>query len=211
MQSENKTTDQPKPSFIEIARRAQIIECAIDAIAELGFAQASLAQIAKRAGISTGVILYYFDGKDELIRAVSDHVYATGEGFVRRKAEQQETARQALLDTFIGATVDFIGAYPNYSHALMNIARSGRREPGERLIDPALNAALEAGLASILRWGKESGEFRPFSTPVMVASIIDSIDAILPQLVRDPNLDLKAYARELVELFDRATRADSPG
>ena len=44
----------------------------------------------------------------------------------------------------------------------------------------------------------------------MVVSIIESIDAIPPQLVRDPNLDLDAYARELIELFDRATRADTP-
>ena len=57
MRSKIQTIDQggasERQSFIEIARRKQIIECAIDAIAELGFAQASLAQIAKRAGVST--------------------------------------------------------------------------------------------------------------------------------------------------------------
>jgi TetR/AcrR family transcriptional regulator, fatty acid metabolism regulator protein len=209
MSSEIETIDQPKPSFIETARRAQIIECAIDAIAELGFAQASLAQIAKRAGVSTGVILYYFAGKDALIRAVAAHVYTAGEAFVRPKAERQANAREALLGTFITATVDFFAAHPNYGHALMNIVRSGRTDAGAPLIDPALNAGREAGCAEILTWGQESGEFRAFSVPVMAASIIESIDAIPPQLVRDPDLDLDAYARELVELFDRATRADA--
>jgi len=209
VQSEIQTADQPKPSFIETARRAQIIECAIDAIAELGFAQASLAQIAKRAGVSTGVILYYFAGKDELIRAVAAHVYATGEAFIRSKAEQQ-TAREVLLHTFIAGTVAFIAAHPNHGHALMNIIRSGRMGGGAPRIDPGLHASREVGCAEILTWGQRSGEFRPFSVPVMVVSIIESIDAIPPQLVRDPNLDLDAYARELIELFDRATRADTP-
>ena len=35
------------------ARRAQIVTAAIDTIAELGYGNASLARIAKRAGISS--------------------------------------------------------------------------------------------------------------------------------------------------------------
>ena len=42
-------------SFIEKARRTQIVECAIETIAEVGYAQASLGQIAKRAQISKGL------------------------------------------------------------------------------------------------------------------------------------------------------------
>ena len=49
MGSENNTGDQDAPSFIETARRRQIIECAIDAIASVGYSQASIAEIAKRA------------------------------------------------------------------------------------------------------------------------------------------------------------------
>src|ERR1700678_447656 len=106
MRSNYQTADQGRQSFIEAARRAQIIECAIDAIAELGFAQASLAQIAKRAGVSTGVILYYFAGKDELIRAVGAHVFATGADFISPPVNAQTTARAAIR-SFIEASVAF--------------------------------------------------------------------------------------------------------
>lgn len=41
-----------RPSFIEAARRTQLIAYAIETIASLGYAQASLAHIAKLAGIS---------------------------------------------------------------------------------------------------------------------------------------------------------------
>ena len=51
MRSENGKSGQPKDrTFIETARRAQIVAAAIDTIAELGYGQASLARIAERAG-----------------------------------------------------------------------------------------------------------------------------------------------------------------
>ena len=50
------------------------MECAIDAIAELGYSNASMAEIAKRAGVSKGVISYHFAGKRELIEQVVNTV-----------------------------------------------------------------------------------------------------------------------------------------
>ena len=209
MRSETQTVDQPKPSFIETARRAQIIECAIVAIAELGFAQASLAQIAKRAGVSTGVILYYFAGKDELIRAVSAHVFATAESLIGPPVNAQTTARAALR-TFIQADVAFLTTHPNHPRAIMNIIRAGRTADGAPAFDRAVDEPRHSGFRSILEWGQRDGEFRPFSVGVMAETIIEALDAIPAQFAANPDLDLDDYAAELVELFDRATRADPP-
>lgn len=209
MHSEIQMDAQPKASFIETARRAQIIECAIDAIAELGFAQASLAQIAKRAGVSTGVTLYYFAGKDELIRAVVAHVYATGEALISPRVNGQASPRAALL-AFIEASVDFIAAKPNHTRAVMNIIRAGRADANGSVFDPVVDEPRQAGFRGIFELGQQNGEFRAFSIDVMVATVVEALDAIPPQLASNPSLDLPAYARELVELFDRATRADAP-
>src|ERR1700761_6121582 len=96
MRSNSVTDDQSRRSFIETARRAQIIDCATQAIAELGFAQTSLAKIAKRAGISTGVISYYFAGKDDLIAEVVVHVFDAGADFIRARVGDPPTARETL-------------------------------------------------------------------------------------------------------------------
>jgi len=202
MRSNSQTSDQGRQSFIEAARRAQIIECAIDAIAELGFAQASLAQIAKRAGISTGVISYYFAGKDDLIREVAAHVYDVGRIFIEPRVLQQPDARSAL-HAFIEAGVDFIGAKPRYPVAIMNISRAGGEGPR---FDHSIEEPRRAGYTRILGWGQEAGLFRNFDIPVMVATIIEALDFIPHRLIVEPDLDLAAYARELVTLFDLATR-----
>jgi AcrR family transcriptional regulator len=203
MHSEISLTDQPRRSFIETSRRAQIIDCAVDAIAELGFARASLAQIAKRAGVSTGVILYYFAGKDELIREVAAYVFTAGEAFMRSRVDASEP-RAALL-TFIKACVAFIAANPKNVLAVMNILRAGCTDSGAPRFDPAVTRPRQEGFAAILAWGQAIGVFRPFAIPIMVTTIIEAVDAIPPELAANPSLDLNAYADELAMLFDHAT------
>jgi AcrR family transcriptional regulator len=208
MQSKNISIDQEQRSFIETARRAQIVECAIEAIAELGFAQASLAQIAKRAKVSTGVILYYFATKEDLIREVGAHVFKAGEDFVRPRVDiHQDKARDALL-SFIAANVDYIASHPRNALALMNIMRAGRLESGATRVDPAIEEPRKTGFRSILEWGQRTGEFRALDVRVMSVTIIEALDVIPSLLAAEPDLDLNAYGKSLVELFDRATRSD---
>ena len=201
--------DQERRSFIETARRAQIVECAIEVIAELGFAQASLAQIAKRAKVSTGVILYYFATKDDLIREVGAHVFKAGEEFVRPRVDiHQDKARDALL-TFIAANVEYMAANPKNALALMNIMRAGRTENGTTRVDPAIEEPRKMGFRSILEWGQRTGEFRALDVRVMTVTIVEALDVIPSLLAAEHDLDLKAYGKSLVELFDRATRSDN--
>src|SRR5260221_2115348 len=157
MQSEKETLDQDKRSFIETARRAQIIECAIETIAELGFAQASLAQIAKRAKVSTGVILYYFATKDDLIREVVAHVFTAGETFIRRVVNLDQPNAAAALRAFIEEAIAFIAANPKNVLAVMNVIRAGRTENGAPRFDPAIQEPRRAGFRAILEWGQRAG------------------------------------------------------
>ncbi|MFT7703502.1 UNVERIFIED_CONTAM: TetR family transcriptional regulator, partial [Salmonella enterica subsp. enterica serovar Typhimurium] len=41
-------------------RRRQLIDATLDAINEVGMHDATIAQIARRAGVSTGIISHYF-------------------------------------------------------------------------------------------------------------------------------------------------------
>jgi AcrR family transcriptional regulator len=209
MNSKTATAVQERRSFIETARRLQIIECAIEVIAELGFAQASLAQIAGRAKVSAGVILYYFDGKDDLIREVGAHVFRSGQAFIEPLVDAELSSARSALRAFIEASVAFIAANPKSVLAFMNIVRAGRTESGAPRFDPAIEEPRKTGFQTILEWGQRSGEFRPFDVDVMVVTIIEALDVIPQRLAANPDLDLGPYACELTELFDRATRSDA--
>ena len=82
------------------------------------------------------------------------------------------------------------------------------RDPaGGPTYDADTDVVVVTPLQEILLAGQQSGEFRPFDAFVMATTIQRSIDG-LPFLLRGkPDLDLVAYADELSELFDLATRA----
>src|SRR5580693_7433483 len=69
-----RSTPERDGTFTERARRGQIVECAIELIAERGYGDTSIAKIAERAGIAKSVVLYHFVSKEELVGAVVTQV-----------------------------------------------------------------------------------------------------------------------------------------
>ena len=55
-------------------RKRQLIDATIATIAEHGFGEATIARIARRAGLSPGIIAHYFGGKDALLAATMRHL-----------------------------------------------------------------------------------------------------------------------------------------
>ena len=85
----------------EEARRDQLIEVAIDCLADLGFTGSTLAQIAGRAGVSTGLIAHYFEDKDGLLEAAFRRLSRTVRDAVRLKLSVARTPLeriQAIID-----------------------------------------------------------------------------------------------------------------
>lgn len=58
----------PKTGMREI-RRAQLIDATLESISEAGISGTTLATVAQRANISTGIVSHYFGGKDDLLEA----------------------------------------------------------------------------------------------------------------------------------------------
>ena len=50
------------------ARRTQLIEATIDMLAEKGFSNLTISDVAKKAGLSHGIVNFHFTSKDELLR-----------------------------------------------------------------------------------------------------------------------------------------------
>ena len=107
MSNKSKTTKQKEMSFIEKARRTQIVECAIETIAEIGYAQASLGQIAKRAKISKGVISYHFANKEELLDQIAIEYYTAWQSYIAPLIEAQKSPTE-MLRVYIESNLTFI-------------------------------------------------------------------------------------------------------
>ena len=211
MRSGSRQTRTPR-TFTEAARRAQIIEAAIDTIAEVGFARASLARIGERVGISKGLIGYHFAGKDDLIKQVVIDVVEAGRAYILPRVFA-ESSGPAMLRAYIESNLAFMREHRNYMVAVVEILRngafttdSGRRVDGQD-VDVAAHL-LKEQLARLQAEGELRSDFDP---GVMAVAIRATIDVVPQRLVRDPDFDIDSYSREVITIFDLATRAkDTP-
>lgn len=189
-------------TFTESARREQIVQAAIETIAELGYAKASFTQIARRAGLSsTGLISYHFAGKQELVGQVVASLYRRIQAFMAERLDDQPNARAALR-AYIEGNIAFAGTHRVQMAALLDIFTSGALD-----YDASAERAAVSPLERILRWGQDTGEFRRFDVRVMATSIQRSVEGPTFLLAGEPGLDLESYTSELVMLFDLATGA----
>ncbi len=199
-------------TFTETARRAQIVAAAIDTIAELGYGQASLARIAETAGTSKGVIIYHFGGKDELIRELVAELVARGVAYMEPRIEAAPGGA-GKLRAYIESNLAFMRENRNHVVAIVEIALNARAADGSRLYDFSIQDAGVAALQGLLAYFQGTGEFRAgFDPHVMAMAIRAAINAVPAQLARDPALDIDHHAREIADMFHRATRPrESPG
>jgi AcrR family transcriptional regulator len=202
MQARDSLGEQAGRTFTEAAWRVQIVAAAIEVIVEQGYAAASFAQIARRAGLSsTGLISYHFAGRGDLVRQVVTDVLTEFAEFVRPVVDA-ETNAAGVLRAWWEANVAFMRDHRAQLIVLMEI-RSNAKELGA--VADAFEHDLQA-LEQLFREGQEAGEFRTFDPRVMAVAVRSVRDGLLREFAARPELDLDACARDLVMLFDLATR-----
>ena len=106
-------------TFTELARRAQIAGCAAEAIAEVGYADASMAEIARRAGVAKSVVSYHFSDRAELMGEVLRTALATYAKFMEPRmagatsvSDKLRAYRARLVQ--LNALIRKFGARPIY-------------------------------------------------------------------------------------------------
>lgn len=204
-----RSKDQESRTFTEGARRAQIVDCAIEAVAELGYPQASVRKIAQQVGVAMSVVLYHFANKDELVEAIVAEIYRSTIA-VMIPAVEAETTAAGKLRAYIRANMTFINSHRSQQVALAEIWSNYRSSTGRRLHEVGLNPEIQGDLAkldpeSIFRQGQDAGEFRPFPAPVMAVALRGALNGAVAEVLRDPGFDVLGYGEEMVTVFDLAT------
>ncbi|MBW7458679.1 TetR family transcriptional regulator [Paenibacillus sepulcri] len=194
-----------KQSFITEARRTQIVDAAITTLDEIGYVHASLAQIAKRAGISTALISYHFKDKNDLMDQTLIMLVTDAAAYVLERTRAAATAREKL-HSFIAASLAYQATRPKHNTALIEIvfhARTPDNIPYYKLSDDEEEPLLHE-LHQILYDGQSSGEFREFNVHVMASAIQGAIGEYTAHSGIAGKVDLESYNAELAVLFDKA-------
>lgn len=195
-------SEQPR-TFTESARRSQIIGCAIEALSEVGYSGASLAEIARRASVSKGVVLYYFAGKDNLLEQVVIDVYSrAGEAIAALVATASNAA--AKVSGYLEANLRFVAAHTADVRAVVEIVTNARRPDGGHKFAPQGEDPVLAHFEQLLIEGQRSGEFSDFDARSLAVMIRGAIDTASGRLAADPSFDIESYTQELVTVVGLA-------
>lgn len=195
-----------KQSFIGEARREQIIEATIQTLDEIGYVKSSLAQIAKRAGISTALISYHFEDKNDLMNHLLAKLLEESTLSILKRVHQ-ETTPERKIEAFITESLMYQGTHPERNTALIEIifnARTPENVPYYKLSDE--NDTLMDELKAILHEGQTSGSFGDFNTDIMASMIQGAIGEYMFHSTITKKMNWETYSKELVKVINQSLK-----
>ncbi len=195
-------------TFIEQARRKQIVAAAIDVISEDGFKAASVARIAERANISKSLVLYHFKNKDELLRQTLFDTIGMLSQQVTKDIDFTASAVE-VLPQLVHRSAQIGVQYARSRRAVDQIiANLGHPAQGKPTLSPLDAEPLIAGIEQLFIAGKTQGVFRAdLNTRIMAITYQSAIEAMHRHFDIHPEADITEYADELVDILLRGAQA----
>lgn len=162
-------------------RHQEILDAAARVITGRGLAETRISDIAEQAGVSPGLILYYFESKDRLLAEAltyaNDQFYLRTSREIRRMPSAIDQFRR-LVDLSVPGYLPEYGRLDEWAlwievwvRALRDAEMAKDRE--------VLDERWRSQLADIIRVGKDSGEFTSDTDvddlALRLASLIDGL------------------------------------
>jgi AcrR family transcriptional regulator len=177
------------PKRLEGEKARRIIEAMRTSVGTRGAAGSTFDHVAREAGVSRGLLHYYFGSKEQLLVEV-----------VRRDCEariaamDEGIARATSVDEIIAALVhgleDFIEGEPGSPAVIYELLSESRRSEDIRSELAELYRRWRADLAEELRAKEREGIVRLESDPEAVASMLFALgDGFGIQVLSDPDWD----------------------
>jgi AcrR family transcriptional regulator len=164
-------------------RRKQMLQAALEVIAERGYADTRIADVAERAGTSPALVIYYFKTKDQLlteaIRFAEDSWYETG------------TSRMAGIDTAAGRLEELVAmsclpeadTEPHDSWLVwLDVWAQAVRHPEVGGVRQKFDERWRETISSLVLEGQEAGEFGPVDPAEFAVTLSALLDGFSVQI-----------------------------
>jgi AcrR family transcriptional regulator len=181
------------------ARRVQILRAALEVIADRGFSETRVADVAERAEVSSGLVIYYFKTKDQLL---TEAMRFTEDAWYEEGARRMASAPSALARLQEIVTMTFLSD-PAASRSGTSV--DGPAEPWALWLDLwALSVRNEqvaavreefddhwrATIGQVVRDGIAAGEFADVAVEEFAIAFSALLDGLAIQVaLRDATVD----------------------
>jgi AcrR family transcriptional regulator len=194
------------PASTEDGRRSRdrVLKAALDLIIEAGIDQVRIAEVARRAGMSSGQVMYYFTSKEHMLLetlAWQEHQ----DGMRCRAALAKVNGAWRQLERFIQLFLPAAPPDPSWILWLEAWARAPHDKQVSRFLEELLNPWRDA-LADIVARGVAEGAFTP---PAAIDDFTQRFIAVLDGLAIQRLQQMQGSSRKhLTELALHAARLE---
>lgn len=156
---------------MEPIRRAALVKATIEEVGRKGSLDVTVAHIARRAGVSSGLAHHYFGGKEDLLFAAMRHILGLYGASVRAELARAQTSHDRLA-AIIRASFGPENFEPQVIAAWLSFYVHAQSDPGARRLLGIYQARLASNLTHALR---------PLA-PGAAADLADAIAALIDGL-----------------------------
>lgn len=112
-------------------RQRQLIDATLATINDVGLHYATISQIAKRAGVSTGIISHYFGDKNGLLEATMRDITSKLQlAILGRLRQLTQASAEERLNAIVDANFDETQVHPAVAKAWLDFWASSLHQPG---------------------------------------------------------------------------------
>jgi AcrR family transcriptional regulator len=177
---------------LESAKAQRIVAAMRESVGTRGAAGATFDHVARKAGVSRGLLHYYFGSKERLLVEVVRH-----DTELRIAALEQGLAPADSLDAVVDALVtqvrSFLAEDPAAQAVIYEMFSASRHNEELRTEMAALYRQTRDHIAEALRQKHEAGVVKLRDRPENVASVLLGLgDGFTMQLISDPEWDSDA-------------------
>jgi AcrR family transcriptional regulator len=184
----------------EEERRAQILRAAIETVADLGIEGATMKKVADRAGVSTGMITYYFSDKNDLMK----NALAFGHEMVgarRRRLQDSAVVGDRIRGLFEVSLADDYPDVPPLSFWVEYWAHATRDQDLKDFRAGRI-ARFRQTISQSIQDGIDSGEYLADVDSLLAADLLQALlDGLQLKLTLDSATISPDRAMETVELL----------
>ncbi|HLI36446.1 MAG TPA: TetR/AcrR family transcriptional regulator [Streptosporangiaceae bacterium] len=185
------------------------MDAAVSVVSRRGYRNASLAAIAREAGVSKGLVWHYFaDGDDLMEQTARSTLVALREVVARDvdlSAEVPQVIRQAIRR--VAALRDTHGPQ---LRALQEIVQNLRRPDGSQRLGLRDYEETYALQAKLFQRGQDEGSLRRLDTRYMAVTYQGAVDTMLAYLDSHPGTDADEYAAAVADILLTGLAANQP-
>lgn len=185
---------------VEAERKEEILSAACDVVSRVGFKSLRVADVAKKAGISTGSVHYYFDTKRDLMHAAFEWNF---ERSLERRRELLESGEEparrlrAFVDSYLPRDETTVAAW----HVWAELWVEALHDPDLQELNERVYGEWRRTVAAIIRDGQDAGHFRDGDAVLMANGLVGMIDGLSLQVLMGSKSMTVDRMRAVCDLF----------